>query len=108
MILQADLTTSGRVEVSKSFYMTFNGKRCYCRIPAFVGTRSGKINVKYQQEMETYFLVSEDGLYFTGAVCTEDDNRVIFRKWVVERSSPCGSWKCGGREGEWYIEGILS
>lgn len=111
MILQTDLTTSGRVEVTKSFYMTFNGKRCYCRIPSlYLGTRSGKINVKYQQEdEETYFLVSEDGLYFTGTVCTEDDNRVIFRKWVNGKDLLlAGSWKCGGREGEWYIEGILS
>jgi hypothetical protein len=110
MVTQPVTNTDTRVEVKRSFYMTFNGKRSYCHIPnLLLGPRSAKLTVKYEQgDEEHYFLVSEDGLYFTGAVCTEDDNRVIFRKWISGKNILlAGSWKCGGREGEWYIEGEL-
>lgn len=98
----------GWVDVTKSFYITYNGRRHYCSIPElFIAHNAAQMLVRYEQgDEEVYRLVSSDGIRFTGTMGTDDDSRVDFEKW--ENGSHivfAGNWKCGGREGEWYIEG---
>jgi len=98
----------GWVDVNKSFYTTFNGRRFYCNIPElYLGCQQAKMRVRYGDgDEENYNLTSSDGVLFSGTMGTDDDSRVSFELWkhgnviVLE-----GGWKCGGRQGEWYIEG---
>ncbi|HMA64716.1 MAG TPA: hypothetical protein VKO63_05955 [Chitinispirillaceae bacterium] len=99
---------TGLVEVEKTFYMSFDGKRCVCTIPElYIDNATAQMLVRYKQgDEEVYRLTSTDGIRFTGKMGTDDDSRVDFDKW--EKNGVvllAGSWKCGGREGEWYIEG---
>lgn len=98
------------IEVKKSFYITFDGRRCYCSIPELkISDTSAQMLVKYTQgDEEFYDLLSKDGRHYYGAMGTDDDNRVDFMKWITDKNLILsGIWKCGGREGEWYIEGIF-
>jgi hypothetical protein len=97
------------LDVDKSFYMTFDGKRCYCKVPVlrYSGNRM-YMEVHYDDgDRENYFLVSDDGVNYNGMKRgSADDGRVRFLllthcEWVLL----AGSWKCGGREGAWYING---
>jgi hypothetical protein len=104
-------TESNRwIDVVKSFYMTFDGIRCYCDIPElYLSSTSARMLVKYKQgDEEAYRLASQDGVHFTGAYqVTDDDSRVEFMKFTHGTSVLlAGAWKCGGRTGEWYIEGF--
>jgi hypothetical protein len=63
-------TESNRwIDVVKSFYMTFDGIRCYCDIPElYLSSTSARMLVKYKQgDEEAYRLASQDGVHFTGA-----------------------------------------
>ncbi|NLL12775.1 MAG: hypothetical protein GX267_05175 [Fibrobacter sp.] len=98
----------GWVEVNKSFYTTFNGRRFYCNVPElYLGSQQAKMRVKYRDGDEEYYsLKSSDGVLFSGTMGTDDDNRVDFELWKHDRIIVlAGNWKCGGRQGEWYIEG---
>lgn len=98
----------GWIEVSKSFYTTFNGRRFYCSIPElYLGNLKAQMRVRYKDgDEEKYSLTSPDGVLFSGTMGTDDDNRVDFELWIHDKSIVlAGCWKCGGREGEWYIEG---
>lgn len=101
---------NGWITVTKSFYITFDGRRCYCNIPElFISDTTAQMVVKYKQgDEESYSLQSKDGRHYYGAMGTDDDNRVDFTKWVTNKCLLLsGNWKCGGREGEWYIEGLI-
>jgi hypothetical protein len=105
----AAASIDGWIEVTNSFYITFDGRRCYCSVPElFITHNAAQMLVKYKQgDEESYHLVSNDGARFTGTIGTDDDSRVNFVKWECKNHLVlAGSWKCGGREGEWYIEGI--
>lgn len=98
----------GWVEVNKSFYTTFNGRRFYCSIPElYLGSQEAKMRVRYSDgDEEKYNLTSSDGVLYSGTMGTDDDNRVDFELWKhLKTIVLAGNWKCGGREGEWYIEG---
>jgi hypothetical protein len=101
---------TGWIEVIKSFYMTFDGTRCYCNIPElYISATSAQMLVKYRQgDEEAYHLKSQDGVHYAGAYQgTDDDSRVEFMKFTHGASVLlAGAWKCGGRTGEWYIEGF--
>ena len=98
----------GWIQVTRSFYLTFDGRRCYCEIPElyFNGTAAQMI-VQYRQgDQEAYLLVFDDGIHYSGAMGTDDDSRVDFELFRHnDLILLAGAWKCGGREGEWYIEG---
>lgn len=100
-----------RMIVTKSFYMTFDGKRCYCEIPdLLVDNKSMSMQVQYNgDDQETYTLSSQDSVNYSGAHSgASDDSRVEFTRYQHGNTIILsGMWKCGGREGEWYIEGLL-
>jgi hypothetical protein len=59
-------TESNRwIDVVKSFYMTFDGIRCYCDIPElYLSSTSARMLVKYKQgDEEAYRLASQDGVH---------------------------------------------
>jgi hypothetical protein len=99
----------GWVEVHKSFYTTFNGRRFYCNIPElYLGDDEARMRVRYSDgDEEKYHLASSDGVLYSGTMGTDDDNRVDFELWKHDNKTVvlAGNWKCGGRQGEWYIEG---
>jgi len=99
------------VRVIRSFYMTFDGKRCTCKITRFsVNRNAAFMHVSYgANDEENYSLSSEDGIRYRGAYLgTNDDSRVEFVKFQRnDELVMAGIWKCGGREGEWYIEGVV-
>ncbi len=98
----------GWIEVNKSFYTTFNGRRFYCSIPElYLGNQEAKMRVRYSDgDEEKYYLNSSDGVQYSGTMGTDDDSRVDFELWKHSQTIVlAGNWKCGGREGEWYIEG---
>lgn len=101
---------TGWIEVDKSYYISFDGKRCACTIPElYINNDTAQMLVRYKQgDEEVYRLTSTDGKRFAGKMGTDDDSRVDFEKW--ENNGVillAGSWKSGGREGEWYIEGTV-
>ena len=77
----------GWVEVNKSFYTTFNGRRFYCNVPElYLGSQQAKMRVKYRDGDEEYYsLKSSDGVLFSGTMGTDDDNRVDFELWKHDR-----------------------
>lgn len=97
------------VTVDNSYYITFDGKRCYCKVPVLYYSASRLIMEVYYEDgdRENYLLVSGDGINFSGMKRKSiDDGRARFRllthcEWVLFS----GFWMCGGREGEWYIKG---
>lgn len=105
------LNTNGLlpVSVNKSYYMTFDGKCCYCKISVLSYSEDRLyMEVLYEDGIkEKYLLVSDDGYNYSGMKRESvDDGRVQFKllthcEWVLLT----GFWKCGGREGEWYISG---
>ncbi len=98
------------VRVLKSYYMTFDGKRCFCEVPLLVFSDTKMfLEVKYgDADEEKYYLTSGDGIRYSGTKQgTTDDGRAQFTLLTqCDSILFAGSWKCGGREGEWYIEGI--
>ena len=68
------------------------------------------MHVQYKDDdHEAYSLTSSDAVYYSGAYSgAADDSRVEFTKYRnANMIILAGMWKCGGREGEWYIEGTL-
>lgn len=104
-----DVGVTGWINVTKSFYTTFDGKRRFCSIPElYLNESAMQMHVVYKQgDEESYVLRSSNGIFFSGAMGTDDDNRVDFEKWVHDQTIVlAGNWKSGGRQGEWYIEGV--
>lgn len=102
---------SSIITVVKSFYMTFEGRCCYCAIPElYVSKEAAQMVVVYKAgDEEKYSMTSKDGVHYQGAMCTDDDSRVDFTKFTNKNLLLlAGVWKCGGREGEWYIEGEVT
>jgi len=103
---------SSKIIVDKAFYITFDGRRCYCVIAHLVLNHNLiTMHVEYQKnDEESYTLKSSDGIHFAGSyIDGEDDSRVEFKKYQRGDSIVLsGVWKCGGREGEWYIRGTAS
>ncbi len=97
------------VAVHRSYYLTFNGKRCLCSVSELsCSARSMRFTVQYLDgDREQYALVSDDGIHYRGSKQgTPEDGRVQFDLFAHCSSILlAGWWKCGGREGRWYIEG---
>ena len=71
------------IEVTKSFYFTFDGRRCYCSIPVLnLNDTAAQMLVTYSDgEQEIYDLYSVDGIFYSGVSRTNSNSRVNFEKW---------------------------
>lgn len=90
--------------------MTFDGRRCYCEIPVFLlSSSSATMHVLYKEgDEERYEMVSEDGKHYQGSSNSGDGSRVEFTCYRSGNTLLfAGLWKCGGRQGEWYLCGTI-
>lgn len=97
------------VTIYTSYYMTFDGRRCHCKVPVCCYSKERLyLEVVYEDGiLEKYLLTSNDAFRYFGTKQGEiDDGRVYFslmthEDWILL----AGHWMCGGRQGEWYING---